>query len=48
MKKTIRDLARFLQLSEATLYHKKKTRPKEWHLLWNGWCDYIDLSKSEN
>lgn len=47
MKKTIRDLAKFLQLSEATLYHKKKTRPKEWCLLWNGWCGHIDSLKSE-
>lgn len=41
MKATIRDLAKYLNLTEATLYHKKRTRKNEWLLLWNGWISYV-------
>ena len=46
-KPTIKALAKYLGLSEQTLYHKKRTRPNEWALLWAGWVEQVEKPVKE-
>jgi len=46
VKLTIKNLAKYLKVSESTMYYKKKHKPKEWYLLWNGWKMYL-IEKGE-
>ena len=34
---TIRNLAKYLKKSESSLYHMRKTNPKQFELIWLGW-----------
>lgn len=45
MKLTVRDLAKYLGQTEASLHYRKKHHPKLWGLLWSGWLKHIEEMK---
>lgn len=41
MKPTITSLALYLKVSQNSLYHMRKTSPRKWALLWDGWLELL-------
>ena len=44
---SIRELAKYIGKHESTLYHMRKTNPKQFELLWLGWTIHNQLEQSK-
>lgn len=47
-KKTIKNLAKYLGVTEQGLYYKKKNKPLEFNLLWLGWQEHLRYEEYQN